>query len=244
MGNNVRPSWLGRHAAAARSEYLDAYRFLSRYSGAYKEFGKTVGLLILVASLYLGIDGVEGRKILENIPEEELRRAGIEDPDYSHALKSFVGLMSVAVVVFLGVTGFWRWYVFWKPPPFKSIWRVVWNTVFAWLLLTAWFAVAAELLLHLGEASLSAGTDPDLIKDHGSLAAFWENLVWHLSDTIPILQVPETLHWKPSVIFSGTSIGILFLAYKVGVALPILSAFYQLKNRNKQVEVAPVCLTP
>jgi hypothetical protein len=183
------------------------------------------------------LESVEAKKFLESIRPEasEAERKVIDEGwDYHQTLWAFIALYSVFLFIFFRTTGFWRWYVFWKPARFKSVFDLVWNTILAWFLLTASFAIAGELLLFTGAVENPAGSDPGvLLRDH-AIDNFWENFGWQLSDTIPILEIPKTLDWKPSVTFAGTGIGILFLTYKIGVILPLLTAFNQLKKRHDE----------
>jgi hypothetical protein len=54
-----------------------------------------------------------------------------------------------------------------------------------------------------------------------SLTVTWQYYSWNLLDSIPFLEVPNTLHWELARTFSDHLSGGLLLAYKLLVLLPI-----------------------
>jgi hypothetical protein len=48
--------------------------------------------------------------------------------------------------------------------------------------------------------------------------------LWHLSDAIPFLKIPETLRWAPEPLLDDWRVGALVLGYKVIVLVPVVAA--------------------
>jgi hypothetical protein len=79
------------------------------------------------------------------------------------------------------------------------------------------FAVGSALLIHAGHLGMKGVDKTD---EYLPLRAF-ERYEWSLSDTIPLLRIPETLHWKPKLGFPTMAGGALVLAFKLLLVLPL-----------------------
>ena len=58
--------------------------------------------------------------------------------------------------------------------------------------------------------------------------------IWQFCKSVPLLDINETLRWKPPFIYTGTGTGTLVLLYKIAVIIPVIGAF--LAFWSKQVE--------
>jgi hypothetical protein len=93
---------------------------------------------------------------------------------------------------------------------------VIWWSALVIAIPAVTFGVISASLVHWGWLGVDgvAPSDPNL-----PYKAF-ETYVWNLADAIPLLKVPETLNWEPSLRFPTFWGGALVLAYKVLVILP------------------------
>src|SRR5262245_13349131 len=76
----------------------------------------------------------------------------------------------------------------------------------------------------------------------GSISDFF---LWHFLDAVPLLEVTETLGWRPPLTYDSFSVGCMLLLFKTVVILPVIGAFtwYGTRERSAtepRVEVAPV----
>ena len=58
--------------------------------------------------------------------------------------------------------------------------------------------------------------------------------IWQFCKSVPLLDINETLRWKPPFIYTGTGTGTLVLLYKIAVIIPVIGAF--LAFWSKQIE--------
>jgi hypothetical protein len=49
--------------------------------------------------------------------------------------------------------------------------------------------------------------------------------LWHFLDAVPLLEVPATLSWERPLVYDDARVGLLVLAFKVVVIVPVLAAF-------------------
>jgi hypothetical protein len=89
---------------------------------------------------------------------------------------------------------------------------------------TAGFAALSTVLDRLGIGTVGGGD----VHGHDRVAAAYAYYVWHLSDAIPLLKVPETLNWKLSHPYTDHVNGALALVYTVLVAVPLIYAATQI----------------
>jgi hypothetical protein len=79
------------------------------------------------------------------------------------------------------------------------------------------FAVLSSVLVRNG---VLAETGVSLVEPTLPFRTF-EVFLWAFADAIPILKIPDTLGWKPQLVFTTTLGGALVLAYKIIEILPI-----------------------
>jgi len=58
--------------------------------------------------------------------------------------------------------------------------------------------------------------------------------IWQFCKSVPLLDINETLRWKPPFIYTGTDTGTLVLLYKIAVIIPVIGAF--LAFWSKEIE--------
>jgi hypothetical protein len=83
------------------------------------------------------------------------------------------------------------------------------------------FADFTMLLYERGLVDL-ATTDAAHPVSRGRLADFY---LWHLAEFLPVIDIPETLHWPRPVIYTGSWVGSLVLLYQLFVLVPIVLLF-------------------
>jgi hypothetical protein len=92
--------------------------------------------------------------------------------------------------------------------------RALTVTIFA---VATFSALTALLYLERGLQIRGGPIAPDSVVDKAS--AFY---VWHLVDTVPLLDVTSSLHWKPGFEFEDRVGGLLLLVFKGFVILPLI----------------------
>jgi hypothetical protein len=90
----------------------------------------------------------------------------------------------------------------------------------------AFAGITADLLKH-GHGTVH----PAITGDVYAVSAY-EHYLWHLADSIPVLKVPETLHWKPAHRITDHTNGALTLAAKVLIYVPLLAIAARLLARE------------
>jgi hypothetical protein len=76
--------------------------------------------------------------------------------------------------------------------------------------------------------SLTAGVDQPSFEEVAQL------YIWQFCKSVPLLDINETLRWKPPFVYMGTDTGTLVLLYKIAVIVPVIGTF--LAFWSKQVE--------
>jgi hypothetical protein len=94
---------------------------------------------------------------------------------------------------------------------------LTWWAIFVVIMPTAAFAAAAAVLVH---HDLIASTGPTT--DDWLAYRTFETFAWNFADAVPVLKVPETLHWKPELELTSVTGGALVLAYKLLLVLPLV----------------------
>jgi len=91
-----------------------------------------------------------------------------------------------------------------------------WGSV-TFLAPTVAFAAFAALIVHQHIVPVSG------VKTNAPNLAFatFETFTWNLADTIPLLMIPETLHWNARLQFTTTGGGALVLFYKLIFIYPL-----------------------
>jgi uncharacterized protein Usg len=94
-------------------------------------------------------------------------------------------------------------------------------------LLAVLFAIMTSIF---ASATLIAA-DKDLISltargvNQPSFEEIAQLYIWQFCKSVPLLDINETLRWKPPFIYTGTGTGTLVLLYKIAVIIPIIGAF-------------------
>ena len=94
------------------------------------------------------------------------------------------------------------------------------------------FATASHLLVDQGQLEFipTGGRFPS----NGALADFY---LWHFMDSVPLLDVNETLRWEVPFTYESASIGWILLLFKFAVIVPVVGAFGGYwKHRQEGVE--------
>ena len=78
-------------------------------------------------------------------------------------------------------------------------------------------ALTALLYLEAGLRIRGGPIAPNSVVDKAS-----EVYVWHLVDTVPLLDVTSNLHWKPAFEFDDRVGGLLLVAFKAFVIFPLI----------------------
>lgn len=109
-----------------------------------------------------------------------------------------------------------------------SLGDILWWSVLLVAIPTVGFAALGALLAH-EELVGFKGPSPDSAKL--SLYAF-ETLAWSLTDSLPILKVPETLSWERALEFTTPSGGAVVLAYKLVLIVPLVQLIGLILNQG------------
>lgn len=89
------------------------------------------------------------------------------------------------------------------------------------------FATLAFILSDRGAIEFAAGSR---IAEPSNAADFF---LWHLLDSIPALDVNETLRWEQPLSYTDGGVGALLLAFKLVVIVPIVAAFVAFWKYNR-----------
>ncbi|HEY7077227.1 MAG TPA: hypothetical protein VH418_17745 [Solirubrobacteraceae bacterium] len=137
-------------------------------------------------------------------------------------------MAAVTTVGAMLVSEFWRLWVFWKPEhPMSGGFAGLVLTGLAIVMMTAMFAAASGFLYAHGALSKAKLPDAPFMK-------LQEDYFWHFFDAVPALKVPQTLNWAEPVKFTDPVSGMLLLAYKVLVILPVVGYIAWLVKEHRQ----------
>jgi hypothetical protein len=90
-------------------------------------------------------------------------------------------------------------------------------TLAIWLLATVSFAGLSAILYLHGLATIAPA---QALQD-----SLWDSAVfyvWKSLDSIPVLEIPETMGWTPAFRFTDHVSPVLLLLYKIVVILPLI----------------------
>src|SRR5919204_2473795 len=94
---------------------------------------------------------------------------------------------------------------------------IVFASVFVIAIPAVFFAVVSALLVHSGHLGVKGiGTN-----DSALPWRTFERYEWSLADSIPLLKIPDTLHWNPKLRFPTMAGGSLVLLFKLLLVLPL-----------------------
>ena len=132
-------------------------------------------------------------------------------------------LLAFTVLAIQGIrgSGFWRQWIFWRPPRYLGI-TAVYNAVFAFITLSVFYAlVSSELyrygVFRLAEARMSGN----------SLWMFTVTYFWNLINAIPGLEITSTLRWDSPLHFSNIWGELFIILFRLLALGPLLSVLAQ-----------------
>jgi hypothetical protein len=143
-----------------------------------------------------------------------------------------VWALAVAFAVVLGVPRFRRTWI--GEPGRGHVERA--GPIGPFGLLAVMFAIMTSVF---ASVTLIAA-DKDLISltaggfDQPSFEEIAQLYIWQFCKSVPLLDINETLRWKPPFVYTGTDTGTLVLLYKIAVIVPVIGTF--LAFWSKQVE--------
>jgi hypothetical protein len=130
-------------------------------------------------------------------------------------------LLTIALFVWVRRTGAWTLFVAaWYDPLNRDPGARSWGRQMmpsALLLAVGLFSAWTTLLYQQGWLGLHRVVPHVFFR----MEAYY---LWHLLDAIPALQVPKTLHWSEHPVIDTTRSGVLLLAFKLVVVIPLLGA--------------------
>lgn len=92
------------------------------------------------------------------------------------------------------------------------------GVVFLTAVATAGYTALSVALYDVGVGTLSGGP----LGGSALVDASYVSYLWHLADAVPLLKIPDTLHWKLVHPFTDTVQGLLALAYAITVIIPVI----------------------
>ncbi len=87
------------------------------------------------------------------------------------------------------------------------------------------FGTVSYLLAGPGRLEFTNLAGETLSRNDLSVDKFLDFFVWHFLDTIPVLKINDTLHWKKPLTYQSGSVGLIVLLFKIGVIIPVITAF-------------------
>lgn len=103
-----------------------------------------------------------------------------------------------------------------RDDPHMMLWMTLRNLPIYIAAMTASVATGTTLLAHSGAIDPSPPLETD-----GSFAPVLGYYVWQLADSIPALELSQTLGWESPVAFGDTFARALLLGYKLAVIIPV-----------------------
>lgn len=163
-----------------------------------------------------------------------------------------VTLVLATTAATLKVTGFYKWWLFWRPPTVERSWHAVAATLVALFVLVETFALLTGVLTSVGAITVSgyefvAQRRPALVPGWGT--SYWGPggaevyrsyeaiYFWHLMDAIPALEATDTLDWALIHEPEGRRGGAIILCFKILVVLPFITLTKALLAKREGQEV-------
>jgi hypothetical protein len=112
---------------------------------------------------------------------------------------------------------------------------VVFGSLFAFVALTELFSAVTTLLV----AQETVSTADAVVPRTDLYAKTEAQYVWHFTDAIPALEVPQTLKWKAPYEFADAAGGSLVLIHKILVILPVVGLVVDLISRAGGTRTCP-----
>lgn len=66
---------------------------------------------------------------------------------------------------------------------------------------------------------------PDVGHDEHGVSRLMDFYLWHVLDAIPLAEVTETIRWEQPYTYHDSLTGVILLAFKVGIIVPVLRTF-------------------
>jgi hypothetical protein len=146
-----------------------------------------------------------------------------EQEKSTQALLVGAGAAALTAVI-VAITGFWRRWVFWRRRTDEHVLSAALAGLVALAALIELFAVVTVALDSYGAIEPAKHTRPRL----GLVEQYY---AWHLADALPLLEVPKTMNWARPLTYDDHGAGVLLLAYKLLVILPIAALIAALLDR-------------
>ena len=140
--------------------------------------------------------------------------------------------VAVMAGIIVGSSGFYRRWLFWRPAPQTPI-KSAFETFVAVVALVEVFTITATVFARHGWLHV-AGYHGALPGKSHLLAGLERDFLWNSLDAIPSLNVPSTLNWPhPAHALTGYSGGVVMLAFKLLVIVPVIGLVVELVNRKR-----------
>ena len=130
-----------------------------------------------------------------------------------------VVLLLLTLLTIQGIrnSGFWRQWIFWRPPKYQGK-VAVYNAVFAFITLSAFCALVSSEFYRYGLFRIAGARLSDNI-----LWMYTATYFWNLVDAIPGLKITETLHWDSPLQFSNTWGELFMILFRLLALGPLLT---------------------
>lgn len=93
------------------------------------------------------------------------------------------------------------------------------------------FASISVTLQHYGFATF----EPRLPEELSPVVNFY---IWHFLDSVPGLDIPQTLKWDQPYQYSDRLSGLVLVVFKIGVIVPVIASFLLWKNVRESAVAA------
>lgn len=128
-------------------------------------------------------------------------------------------LLVIGVAIGLGEDERRRKVVMFLSSAFGRVWTLG-GIVAVFFALTGYFSLGSAVLVDHGTIELTSRTEaaPDL-------DAIMKFFIWSFCEDIPLLDITDTLRWRPPLEYEDPGFGWLVLIYKLAVIVPIVATF-------------------
>jgi hypothetical protein len=151
----------------------------------------------------------------------------LEEKDGSTSGLLVAAAASTLAVSVIAITGFWRRWIFWRRRSDEPLFSAAVGNLVALAVLTELFAVVTVAVISYG--GIATGDRVGL-----RLGIVEQYYAWNLADALPVLELPKTMNWTRPLAFDDHGAGLLLLAYKLLVILPIAGFVAQLIDQVRK----------
>jgi hypothetical protein len=162
-------------------------------------------------------------------------RVAFTSQDLTSPPSVFEVLVAAVMVALTGfivlMTGFAERWLPWRPPTGNLLFFRGFETALALLALTEGFTAAMLLLSQVGAISIAppiAGPQAATARPPDQWGAAESILIWNLLDMLPSVKAPQTLNLTLAYHVTDSLGGLVLLAYKVLVVIPVIGAIRKL----------------